>query len=245
MEVNLSERSLRTNPGDTVETSVEIYNNGAGPDTYTVNLEGLAPSWYELSTVSASLFPGDSSSSALSILPPRNSSSMARTYSFQVVVSSQLAPAGVARQSGYLTLEPFHSFGAELTLVTERKNSSSYLLKLRNDSNIPLTAQLSGRDPRSSLVFRFDQAELTIGPGEIQEIGLTVAPRRRPLLGSPKERNFLVKATIPLPGAVPALMLGAANIYPWIPLWVFWLFLLVIAIVAVVAGVVVVAESYQ
>ena len=243
MEVNLSERSLRTDPGDPVKTSVEIYNDGPGPDTYTVTLEGLAPSWYELSTVCASLFPGDSASSALSILPPRDSCSMARTYSFRVVVSPQLSPARAARQSGYLTLEHFYSFDADFTLVTESKNSSSYLLKLRNESNVPLTAQLSGRDPRSSLVFHFDQAELTIGPGETQETGFMVAPRRRPLLGTPRERDFLVKATTPLPGTVPELMLGAANIYPWIPLWIFWLLLLFMAIVAIVTGVVVVTVA--
>ena len=228
-----------------METSVEIYNNERSPDTYNIDLEGLERSWWEISTVSASLYPGDSCRSTVSINPPRDSSSVAGTYAFRVIVRSQSSVGTPKGRSGYLTLEPFHSFSAELRPVSSNRRVNSFALKIRNDGNISLPIKLSGRAPQDSLLFRFEPESPTIGPGESVEVGLTVAPKRRPLLGTPRARDFLVKTVAPLPGAVPDLTLDSATVHPHVPVWVFWLLLLVVATVAVAAGVTVIAESYR
>ena len=244
MEVTLTGNSLQTRPGDRVETSVEIYNDEAAPISYNISLEGLARSWYEISTVSASLYPGDSTWSTVSITPPRDSSSTAMTYAFRVIVSPLASPAAARRISGKLVLEPFHSSSAELAHVTSDRRNSAYVLKIQNDGNIALPVQLSGQDPVGLLNYHFDREAATIGPGESIEIGLTVTPKGRPLLGHPRACNFLVKAINSLAGAMPELLMDSVTIHPRVPIWIFLLFLIVMATAAITVGVTVVAESY-
>ena len=113
MEVILAARHLRLNPGEKVETSVKVYNDSKIVDVYSIEVDGLDDSWYDLSLNSASLFPGDSFSSILSIDLPRASSSTARTYLFTIKVTSRQDPAGESSLAGEVEVEPFCSFTAE------------------------------------------------------------------------------------------------------------------------------------
>lgn len=245
MNVTLTNSLLRTGPGDQVETSVEIFNDSASPETYGVSVEGIDRAWYEISVVSATLYPGDTIRSVISILPPRASSATAMTYNFRVIVAPQSSPAAARRAPVQLVLEPFHSLGSELVQVSSDRRASNYTLKLSNYGNITLPAQLSGHDPQERIDFRFRPESPTIEPGGSVEVGLTVSPKQRPLLGRPGGHDFLVKTTVPLPGAVPQLLADTAIIYPRIPLWIFWAILLVAATVAVAVGATVVAETYS
>ena len=237
MQLNLSERSLRVSPGDRWNALNDICNDGDAPDTFSIELEGLEPTWYELSTCSVSLFPGDSFRSRLSVHPPRDSSAAAKTYTFYVVVSTQSLASELSKRSVYLTLQPFYFFGAQLTGVNETRRFSTCLLRIRNDSNVPLAIQLSGQDPKRSSSFQFDQDETIIGSGETREVGITVRPKRRPLFGSPKAHQFLLKSIVRLPQTTPELTLGSLNVHAWIPVSIWWLLLLLLAIGTVTGGI--------
>ncbi len=244
MEITLSSSSLRTRPGDRVETAVQIYNDHTAQDTYSINLEGLDQSWWDISIVSTSLYPGDSCVSTISMNPPRHSSSAAGTYDFSVIVSPQSSPIPAERLSGHLNLEPYHSLSVNVMPVDSNRRGSTYRLNLCNEGNTPLQILLSGRDPRDGLVFRFEQESPTVGPGKSLEVGLTVTPKRRSILGRPRVQEFLVKTISLLPGSVPDLALVSITVHPHIPVWIFWVALLVMGAVAVATGVAVIAESY-
>ena len=236
MFLNMDERSLRANPGDQVDALIEVRNDGDAPDVFSVRVEGLEPSWYELSTCSVSLFPGDSFHSTLSVRPPRDSSAAAKTYTFRVVVSPQSLVSDSSAEAVFLTVEAFHSLAVQLECSSETRRRSSYVLKVRNESNIPLDVHLSGRDPRNSLLFQFNEEQTKMAPGEASEIGLVVAPRKRPLFGAPTERSFLLKSLVQVAQAAPQLTLGSLKVHPWIPVSIWWLLLMLLAIVTVAAG---------
>lgn len=244
MIITLSHSSLRTRPGDQVVTSVEIYNDGPTADTFSIGLEGLEQSWCRISIVSAYLHPGDSFRSLVSICPPWGSSSEAGVYALEVIVRPQSSPSVVVRKVVQLTVESLPALSAQLMPVDANRRTSNYRLTMRNDGNIELPVQLSGYDLQGCFDFQFEEEQPVIGPGGESETKLILAFKRRPLVGWPRRSSFLVKTAVPLAGAVPALLVDEATIYPYIPAWIFWAILLVMAIVAVAVGLTVVAESY-
>lgn len=236
MFLNVDERSLRTSPGDQADALIEIRNDGDSPDIFSVRVEGLEPSWYELTTCSVSLFPGDTFHSTLSVRPPRDSSAAAKTYTSRVVVSPQSLVSNLSKQAVFLTVEAFCSLSVQLERNSETRRHSAYVLKVRNKSNIPVEVHLSGRDPKNGLLFQLKEELKKVAPGETREIDLIVRPRRRPLFGSPTERPFLLKSLVQLAQATPELTLGLLNVHPWIPVSIWWLLLMLLAVVAVVVG---------
>lgn len=236
MLVNVVERSLRTNPGDQVDALIEVRNDGDAPDVFSFKMEGLEPSWYEFSTCCVSLFPGDLFRSTLSVSPPRDSSAAAKTYTCQLVVSPQSSVSDLTARAVYLTVEPFHSFAVQLDSVSETRRHSAYVLRVRNQSNIPLHIHLHCRDPQDSLLFQFSEEQTTAAPGETKEIDLLVRPRRRPVFGSPRECPFLLKGLVHSIQAPPELTPGSLNVHPWIPVSIWWLLLMLLALVTVAAG---------
>ena len=236
MFLNMDERSLRANPGDQVDALIEIRNDGDAPDIFSVKVEGLEPSWYELSTCSVSLFPGDSFHSTLSVGPPRDSSAAARTYTCRVVVSPQSSVSDSSMQAVFLTVEAFHSLAVRLECSSETRRRSAYVLKVRNESNIPLDVHLTGSDLRNGLFFQFKEEKTRVAPGETKEIDLVVTPRKRPLFGSPTERPFILKSLVQVAQTTPQLTLGSLKVHPWIPVSIWWLLLMLLAVVTVAAG---------
>ena len=217
MEVILAARHLRLNPGERVETAVTVQNDGNIVDVYSIEVEGLDDSWYELSLSSAALFPGDSFSSTLSINPPRASFSTARTYPFTIKVKSQKDPADELRLSGDVEVGPFCSFTAELGSGIPIRGAESYTISIRNASNILLTLKLSGVDPADNLRFHFDRELPTVPSGAKQTVGLMVDPTWRPLSGSPRPHEFTLKVQAHLAGSEPVVVPGRMDVRPRIP----------------------------
>ena len=65
---------------------VNVRNSSKTVDVLSIEVQGLDPSWFDLSVGSASLFPEDHFESTLSLTPPRQSDAMAQTYPFSIVV---------------------------------------------------------------------------------------------------------------------------------------------------------------
>jgi len=139
-------------------------------------------------------------------------------------------------QAVFLTVEAFHSLAVQLECSSETRRRSAYVLKVRNESNIPLDIHLNGRDLNDSLVFQFNEEKTRVAPGETGEIDLVVAPRKRPLFGSPTERPFLLRSLVQLAQATPELTLGSLRVHPWIPVSIWWFLLALLAMVTVAVG---------
>ena len=86
--------SLEVNAGEAGDTVITVQNLSAAVGVFTIDLEGLDPDWYSLSSNSVSLFPGDSTTATLVIMPPRLSTSLARDYPFSIKVYQILTGRG-------------------------------------------------------------------------------------------------------------------------------------------------------
>ncbi|MDE2842628.1 MAG: hypothetical protein OXN21_04505 [Chloroflexota bacterium] len=139
-------------------------------------------------------------------------------------------------QAVFLTVEAFHSLAVRLECSSETRRRSAYVLKVRNESNIPLDVHLTGSDLRNGLFFQFKEEKTRVAPGETKEIDLVVTPRKRPLFGSPTERPFILKSLVQVAQTTPQLTLGSLKVHPWIPVSIWWLLLMLLAVVTVAAG---------
>jgi len=236
MDVNLAEVNLRGTPGGHVQTAVNVHNNSQLVDVFSIDVSGLADSWYELSVTSASLFPGDNLVSILTISPPQNSTAVAKTYPFHVRVQSQQSPDQVITLSATLLVDPFYSFSAALTPRERGKASNSFTVGVSNDSNIDLTFQLGGEDSIGNLRYQFDADRQTVPPGVQRDVGLIVEAVGRPLCGSRKLQNFQVRVSTEQGRVEPALARGQMEIVPRIPAPVWVVTLVVMLAVAGIAA---------
>jgi len=234
MDVNLAEVNLRATPGGHVQTAVNVHNNSQSVDVFSIDVSGLADSWYELSVTSASLFPGDNLVSILTISPPQNSTAVAKTYPFHVRVQSQQSPDQVITLSATLLVDPFYSFSAALTRRGRVKASNSFTVGVSNDSNIDLTFQLGGEDSIGNLRYQFDAERQTVPPGVKRDVGLIVEPVARPLCGPRSLRDFKVRVSTEQGGVGPFLAPGRMEIVPRIPAPV-WVVTLVISLATMLA----------
>ena len=235
MEVTIAEQNLQVLPGDSVHTVVSVRNSSKTVDVLSIDVQGLDPSWCELSIGSASLFPEDHFESTLSITPPRQSNAAAKSYPFSVVVKSWQDPAKVVSADGTLNVDPFYSYTAELNRGSRALSAASYTLTVYNNSNLQLTFRLEDQGLGENLRLRLDSESVTVEPGARGEVGLTVAPVRRPLSGNPKPHDFELSISTDAGTVKPVVISAQTEAHPWLPVpgWV----IPVVLVAAVAAGI--------
>ena len=101
---------MEVNAGEAVNTIITVQNLSAAVGVFTIDLDGLDPAWYSLSSNSVSLFPGDSTTATLVVVPPRMSTSLAKDYPFTIKVSSQRDEEDAESLPFTLKINPFHDF---------------------------------------------------------------------------------------------------------------------------------------
>ena len=108
--VTLELESLRAGPGEEIVTSVIVQNAGRVVDGYSITLVGLDTGWYQLSTSSVSLFPGDSAPVGLTIRIPAGTEAVAGPYEFSVSVVSGVSASEETTVVGSLEVTPSYNF---------------------------------------------------------------------------------------------------------------------------------------
>ena len=235
MEVAIGQQFVRVLPGESVHTVVNVRNNSKIVDVLSIEVQGLDPSWCELSIGGASLFPGDNFDSTLSFMPPKESSAAAKAYPFDVVVKSRQNPAPAVSARGTLNVGPFYSFSAELYQHSITTSLASYALAIHNNSNVPITFMLEIQELDEDLRLSLESESMTVAPGASGEVGLTVEPLRRPLSGDPRPRDFALSVSTDAGTGRPVIVTAQTEMHPWIPApgWAISLVLVGIAAIAV------------
>jgi PKD repeat protein len=91
VDVSIAPLAALVPPGDSTTYNVLIHHLGNTEDTYDLELVGLDPTWYSLSSTSVTLSPDQSESVTLTVSPPY--ATPFKTYGFTVVATSQTDPA--------------------------------------------------------------------------------------------------------------------------------------------------------
>ena len=234
IRVAAEQTNMEVNAGEAVDTVITVQNLGAAVGVFTIDIEGLDPAWYSLSGNSVSLFPGDSTTSTLVIVPPRLSTSLARDYPFTVKVSSQRDEAETETLAFALKVNAFYDFLLDYQPQRARGASAEHTLTLANNGNADLTFGLEARDTDGLCTFEFSPDAPSVAPGQTSQVVVT-ARGKRPWRGMPALYQYEVTAT-PSDGETEAKSSFAQlEVPPRIPSWT--VRAATFAIIAVVIGV--------
>ncbi|MCI0840594.1 MAG: Ig-like domain-containing protein [Chloroflexi bacterium] len=234
IRVAAEQNTLEVNAGEAVDTVITVQNLSAAVGVFTIDLEGLDAAWYSLSSNSVSLFPGDSTTTTLVIVPPRTSTSLAKDYPFTIRVSSQRDEEDVETLPFTLKMNAFYDFLLDYQPQRARGASAVHTLTLSNTGNAKLAFGMEGRDTDGLCSFEFEPEAPAVAPGETIEVAVT-AKGKRPLRGMPALYQYEITAT-PSDGEMDAKSSFAQlEVPPRIPGWT--VRVVTLSVIAVIIGV--------
>ena len=131
--------SLSILPGNHAEATIEVQNTSDVVDVLSLTIHGLDLSWVQLSTISFSLYPGDSVTSVLKVCVPKTAASLSQSYTVTVETKSRNHPSCSQEAVLVLDVEPFHSVEACVREETLASGRSTYLIDVENQGNSTVT----------------------------------------------------------------------------------------------------------
>ncbi len=239
--VTLSLVTLEVNAGESVEFTATIHNRSQIVDQFTIGVEGLDPSWYDLSVSSVSLFPGDKGEVKITIHPPKTAETKAGSYPFTVKAVSGADPQEFTAAEASLAVRTFAGLGAEMSPTRVVGRSGTYIITLNNQGNADVTQSFEASDPEEALSYTFKPKEITVPAGGSATVELSAQLKKKPKVEGEKEYPFqvVVKPTGADKFSPEAKTLNGQLVYehkarpkPRIPRWL-------IALIAVVAAVII------
>lgn len=160
---------------------LRIANISTVVDQYTVEVEGLDLSWWNLAGDSPSLFPGDEVTLTLEVHTPV--AQPAGRYPFRVIVASVSSPAEKTFVDSAVEIEgrPAVKSRPREQRVTGRKGR--FHIETHNTGTVALWMNYAGYDTEDRCVLSFSPRELEVPPGEVRAAALDVKARRNGWLG--------------------------------------------------------------
>jgi hypothetical protein len=220
IRVVLSQGALRIEPGQQGELLVTIQNLSEIVDQYSIQVDGLEPSWYSVPISEVSLFPQDQERARISLHPPSGFEAEAGRYDLMVRVISRENPT--ERTSVPATLEVLPTLALEVGLSPQRASSTRdgvFQVRLANPSNVDLTVDLSASDPEEGCVYRFQPQRASVAAGENRVVTLRVSPKAKPPRGEARRYDFTVRAE-PTMGSMQAqVVIGSLEHRSAVPKW--------------------------
>ena len=207
--VTLAPDQLQVEPGQEIEAVIEIRNVSHILDIYTIEVSGLDHEWYQLSERSFSVFPGESIACTFTITPPAGNEATAKSYGLTAKVTSANFPTEEAHVSGNLRVEPLYSFFHELHPAKVTGVEGFYTNTITNTGNAEMVFHFLGEDPEGFCQFNFDPNPATVPPREELDVGITVKPTKRHLIGRPKSYNLTLTVT---PDQTPEVVTLSAQL---------------------------------
>lgn len=242
IQATISPESKTVNPGDQVEFSLTLQNLGNIVDVFTIDADGIDPSWIQLETTSVSLFPGDKVSNKIFVNVPKDSSALAQTYNCNVKVTSRKDPSDFAEASLEFSIEAFYSLSASIEPQRSSGAVGEFTITLVNDGNADIVCYLEGSDPDSACRYIFEPRAPEVKAGETTTVSAKVEPGNRPLRFPALRYHLTFEVNPRQDTAAPITLQAEFDATPKLPKWAIPAAIAgAVALVAVIAIVVVVA----
>jgi hypothetical protein len=192
IKVTLSPTALEVNAGESVELTATIHNRSQVVDQFTIALEGLAPSWYDFSVASVSLFPGDKDQIKVTIHPPKTAETKAGSYPFTVRAISGADPEQSTVAEASVEVRTFAGLSADMSPTRIVGQSGTYIITLNNQGNADATQSFEASDPEEGLNYTFKPEEVTVPAGGSATVELVAKLKKKPKIDGEKEYPFQV-----------------------------------------------------
>ncbi|MEW6231986.1 MAG: hypothetical protein AB1566_06680 [Chloroflexota bacterium] len=200
IKVSLSATTFQVAPGASAEFTVTVQNLSEIVDQYTIEVLGLDPHWYTLSTAALSLFPQDEGQAQVSLHPPGGA--RAGDYAFTIRATSRDNPAEQTSVLGTLKVQPVILFALDLSPKRRStRGKATFQINVANPGNLELILDMKATDPEEGCRYEFRPSKVTVAPGGRALVDLTVWPKEPPPPGEAKTYDFTVTAT---PTGAPA-----------------------------------------
>ena len=179
-------------PGEKLEISAVLINQGFSPDTLRLAFGDLPEGWTTIPEPVLRLQPGEVKDAILIVQPPRDPSARASRYPFHILVASQEAPDQTVSIDCTLTVAAFTEFKSSLEAAQPDQNLPARVV-VQNLSNIPVNFKVTWSSPEDSLAFEpSEPQQINVPSGEMVNLEYTVQPARRPLFGGEKSYPYSV-----------------------------------------------------
>lgn len=190
--VTLGTTRLEVAAGGTVEIPLIVRNLSQIVDHYIISVEGLDPTWWNLSVPTFSLFPNDQGEARLSIHPPKEAEARAGGYSFRVKATSKADPQDFTTVEVMLILKGFIMWDVEMAPSKVTGKSGIYNLKINNLGNTDAVLVLEAKDAEEALSYQFSENPVTVPGGGSSRIRLDVKTKAKGIWQ--KQYNFQVNS---------------------------------------------------
>jgi Tol biopolymer transport system component len=147
-------------PGNSVDVTFILINQGLAEDYLSLSVEGIPASWISTPMATNRLGPGEQRELTITIQPPRSPQSKAGRNPFTLQVISRQAPHDPSEVECTLTIGAFYEFNSELR-PDEIDAGQSALLLVNNQGNVQDSYNVSWDDPDRNLVFEVIQRQET------------------------------------------------------------------------------------
>ena len=225
---SLANRQLSVTPGQAVEATVLVRNNGTLVDQFTLDIVGDSREWTEVTPRVMNLMPGQDGEATVRFAPPRDSSVPAGQVPFGVRVLSREDPPNSSVAEGAVDVEPFMDLQLELSPKTSRcRTKAVHEVVVENSGNYPIPVEVVTNDPEEQLKLSLDHSTLTVQPGTSAFLKLRAKPYDRFLRGADKRLPFGVTAIAP--DQPPVNMDGTVVQQQMLPKWLLPVFAAVLA----------------
>lgn len=195
--VRLSTDLVSVEAGATSPLTIEVVNRSEEGDRFELEVEGLDPEWTAVPVPAFMVGPGDTASEKVFFRTPRTPESLAGNYPFVIKVRS-LASGEQRTAQGVLQIQPYHHISAEISpkkgVVATMRHHNRFTVTLMNLGNTEHTVQLSASDPEEALAFDFEQAQVTIAPGQQRDVAVTAQPATKRMISNTRLYGFSVTA---------------------------------------------------
>jgi P pilus assembly chaperone PapD len=185
-------------PGSAAEVQVSVRNASRTIEFYRTTLVGLpSDDLYRCDPPLVKLRPGESGTTTVRITLPERSGLDAGQYTFGVLVRSPHQDTMSRCEELRVDVQPVPLLTMTASPeVVSGGPAAAYTIKLANDGNSPLSAELTGRDQEDKVAFAFRPAAVQLDPGGRAEVQLVVRAAA-PWTGREVRRALTVRAAGP------------------------------------------------
>jgi uncharacterized membrane protein len=181
---------------ESIEATLDIQNIGSIVDKFSLEIEGLAESWYSLSASSVALMPRASEQVQIFFHPPKVKGVVSDNYTFAVTLRSQSIPEDSTSITAQLEILPSVDYSIALKPYRTRcRRKRTINVQIDNKDVTESELFIDVIDAENSLRFKLENDSPVVPPWQTVEIPMLVRPKRNSIVGDLKRYDINLTAT--------------------------------------------------
>lgn len=176
-------------PGAHKSVEINLTNTSTEDQRYTVSITGLPHGWGRVNRPTLQVSAGETAQILLNVKPPRKSDSKPGDYPITVIIAHEDDPDKQVEAYALIEILPYNAFA--MGLLNKRVTAYDRLgMVLYNQGSAPLPITLTAKSQDDALKFDFQNLQRTLDAGERVEIKGEIQPKKRLLIGKPRDYKF-------------------------------------------------------